>query len=354
MRHYEEFEVNIVHFKKHPMSKFLLRNFLFIIFLTACSPSSHNVSSRRQVNDNSAHGSQSFIESLPVADTSGIAQKDSLSNKKPLSLMELPQTQDGQIVLSEGYYEADFKSYCLQPGTPSPSERDAYQQAPLGGYRKDIVETVLRNSLNRPDLDQRNIQLLLWSVVSGSDFRKLSWEVQSTGEQLLSRKQVFELKGGVMGIVKTVSATLPETGFNGANNKLKQLFELGTSSYELFERIAVLQQPAEISRQAIQKDQWYKQPDGYYLRYFPNGYQHVKIQIYVPEGTLASEKNSGNYMLFDPVTMMAVPANSNSQRLGIGAPITDIIRQIIRIQKTPAPEKKPPVKTKNPKQVIAK
>ena len=266
--------------------------------------------------------------------------------------MDLPQTEDGEIVLSDGFYEADFKSYCLQPGTPSPSGNDAYRQGPLTGYRKDIIETVLRNSLKRPDLEQRNIQLLLWSVVSGSDFRKLSWEVQTTAQQLLSRKQIFELKGGVMGVVKTVSEALPATGVTSANLKLKQLFELGTSSYELFERVAVLQQSHGTNKTAINKDQWYKQSNGYYLRYFPSSYQHVKIQVYVPEGM--AEKNSQEQMLFDPVTMMAIPAHSNSQRLGIGAPAIDIIRKIIQIQKTPDNPKKPPVKPSNPKTVVMK
>ena len=267
--------------------------------------------------------------------------------------MELPQTEDGEIVLSQGFYEADFKSYCLQPGTPSPSDKDAYRQAPLTGYRRDIIETILRNSLKKPELEQRNIQLLLWSVVSGSDFRKLSWDVQTTAQQLLSRKQIFELKGGVMGVVKTVSEALPATGVTSANLKLKQLFELGTSSYELFERVAVLQQTSRTNKASVNKDQWYKQPDGYYLRYFPSSYQHVKIQVYVPREAPAL-KNPGDYLLFDPVTMMAMPTNSNSQRLGIGAPAVDVLRKIIQIQKTPGNPKKPPVKPANPKTVVMK
>jgi hypothetical protein len=203
-------------------------------------------------------------------------------------------------------------------------------QGPLTSYRKDIVETILRNSLKKPQLEQRNIQLLLWSVVSGSDFRKLSWEVQATANQLLSRKQIFQLKGGVVGIVKTVSASMPETG---ATSKLRQLFEAGTSSYELFERVAVLQQTSELKKEEPEKDQWYKQDGGYYLRYFPNSYQHVKIQVYVPEAAYTSATSAGNYLLFDPVTMMAIPRQSNSQRLGIGAPVIDVLRKIIEIRK---------------------
>ena len=332
------------------MSKFLLRNFFLFILLVACNPAHRSITMSHELNDHSTNSSQALPSELVQIDSTAAMQNDSAT--KPLSLMDLPQTEDGEIVLSDGFYEADFKSYCLQPGTPSPSGNDAYRQGPLTGYRKDIIETVLRNSLKRPDLEQRNIQLLLWSVVSGSDFRKLSWEVQTTAQQLLSRKQIFELKGGVMGVVKTVSEALPATGVTSANLKLKQLFELGTSSYELFERVAVLQQSHETNKTAINKDQWYKQANGYYLRYFPSSYQHVKIQVYVPEGM--AEKSSQEQMLFDPVTMMAVPAHSNSQRLGIGAPAIDIIRKIIQIQKTPDNPKKPLVKPSNPKTVVMK
>ena len=337
------------------MAKFLLKSFLPLIFLIACSPTSRNVTttSNRSTHvetNNSTSGTQPPVEALLPVDTTGAGHKDSLLTAKPLSLMDLPQTEDGEIVLSEGFYEADFKSYCLQPGTPSPSDRDAYMQGPLTTYRKDIVETILRNSLKKPELEQRNIQLLLWSVVSGSDFRRLSWEVQGTAQQLLTRKQIFELEGGVMGIVKTVSMALPETGATG---EMKHLFETGTSSYEAYERVAVLRESSHITKPEIKKDQWYKQPEGYWLRYFPSSYQHVKVQVYVPQGTVG--KNPDSYLLFDPVTMMAIPANSNSQRLGIGAPTIDVIRKIIQIQKLPPPPvKKPPVKSQNQKEVIMK
>lgn len=321
------------------MAKVLLKNLLFLFALAACTPSAHNVSSQRSTNNSNTE--------LVSRNEAVIDEKDSLLSTKPVSLMELPATEDGKIVLSEGFYEGDFKSYCLQPGTPSPSAKDAYLQGPLSSHRKDIVETVLRNSLNKPQLEQRNIQLLLWSVVSGSDYNKLSWETQRTAEQLLTRKQIFELQGGVMGMIKKVSASMPDAGVNGANNSLKQLFETGTSSYEAFERIAVLRESSQIKHPGIKKDQWYKQNGGYFLRYFPSSYQQVKVQVYVPKG--AVEKNDDNLLLFDPVTMMAIPANSNSQRLGIGAPISDILRKIIIIQKTPTPPKKQPTKTTNPK-----
>ncbi len=332
------------------MTTALLRNLWFIVFLASCATSSrkstvqHN--SNAQTPDNKAISNPVFP----------YYEKDSsLKNNKPLSLADLPQSQDGDIILSEGFYEADFKSYCLQPGTPDPSSMDAYLQAPLGGYRKDIVETILRNSLSRPDLQQRNIQLLLWSVVSGSDYNKLSSTVKSTARQLLTSKQVFALQGGMMGVVKTIATAFPDNGVSPVFNDMRNLFELGASSYEAYEQIAVLRQPSKIHRADYQRDQWYQQEGGYYARYFPSGYQRIKIQVYLPEGSLDQDgKKAGNYLLFDPVTMMAVSANSNAQRLGIGAPVADVIRKVIEIQKTPRTPKKPPVNNPNPKGIVLK
>jgi len=257
--------------------------------------------------------------------------------------MDLPTTENGDIVLSnKGYYEAVFKSYCLQPGTPSPTNRDAYLQGPLSSNRKDIVETILRNSLKKPYLEQKNVQLLLWSVVSGSNYNKLSYEVQSTASQLLTQKQIFELKGGVMGVIKTVSSSIPDKG-TGAFHAIAQMLDLGTSSYEAYERAAVLREPSVITHPDYKLDQWNKQEEGYYLRYFPDSYKSVKIQVYVPEGLLDStNKHDGKFILLDPVNMMAIPANSNAQRLGIGGPIKDVIRKVIIIAKENGEQKKDP------------
>ena len=322
------------------MLKNLLRYIYWWFLLGACATAT-NIPIRTQHTVSAVN--------TPVI-TSNQFDTSLLTGKKPVSLLDLPVSEEGNIILSDGYYEADFKSYCLQPGTPDPSDRDAYLQGPLTAYRKDIIETVLRHSLKKTNLEQRNIQLLLWSIVSGSNYNKLSWQVQSTAQELLSSKQIFKLKGGVMGMVKTVSSYIPATGSAGAFNEMKQLFELGTSSYDAFEKVAVLHQPSEIKHPGYKKDQWYKQDDGYYLRYFPSGYQQVKIQVYVPQGMVdTTSSKAGNYLLFDPVTMMAIPANSNSQKLGIGAPAIDIIRKIIQINKDPGNIKKLPPTTKDPK-----
>jgi hypothetical protein len=274
------------------MSTTLLKSLSFAFLFAACSRQMHH--SKGPLNNNPG---QPAISEQPVM----------ASDKNPASLMNLPQTQDGGFVLSPGFYEAEFKTYCLQPGTPDPSQGDAYLQSPLTGYRKEIVQTVLLNSRNIPEMNQKNIQLLLWSVVSGSDFNKLSYSVKEDARQLLTPKQIFELQGGIVGLIKTVSY---QSGLLNANSDIKKLFKIGTSSYENFERLAVLREPSKITKKGIKYDTWYKQKDNYYIRYFPLSYQKVRIQVFVPDSLLDAEgKVGGEYLVFDPTGQQAMPVS---------------------------------------------
>jgi hypothetical protein len=306
------------------MTTSILRNLLFVVFLSACS-SSRN-SSQSSTDNNSLNSEVPAQPGLPT-------------DQQPLSLMELPQTQDGGFVLKPGFYEAEFKTYCLQPGTPDPRQGDAYLQGPITGYRKEIVESVLLNSREEKSIDQKNIQLLLWSIVSRSDYNKLSPAVQMDAMKLLTPKQIFELKGGVIGAIKTAAYS---TGVLNANSDMKRLFEASTNSYEAYERIAVRREQSKITKQGVKYDQWYKQNDNYYIRYFPESYKKVKIQIYVPDGLLDTDnKLNGEYVVFDPTGQQAIPAFTNAQRLGIGTPVIDVIRAVIKVNKKQSP---PPTK----------
>ena len=330
------------------MSKNLLSGLMFVVILSSCISTSRNNSTIENDNKNFLNNSQPVTTSFENVDTGFIMNNDVTAGKTAVSLTELPRTQYGGFVLASGFYEADFKTYCLQPGTPGPSVKDAYFQAPLIGSRKDIIETVLRNSQRQSSLDQKNIQLLLWSVVSRSDFDKLSPSVQSTARHLLNPKQIFELQGGMLGVVKTVAKTLPGTSGQG---DLLRLFEQGITSYEAFERLAVTSGSAETWHSEFQREQWYKHNEGYYVRYLPTNYKQTKIQVYVPDGLVDSTSfRNEDYVVFDPTSLVVVPANSNAQRLGIGGPILDVVRSVIIVigSKKEKPRPKQPTPTGHP------
>lgn len=312
------------------MTTTLLKSLSFVLLLAACS------SSR-----NSHQPVTNYTRPAAVPAPPAIAP-----DAKPQSLMDLPQAETGGFVLQPGFYEAEFRTYCLQPGTPDPRQGDAYLQGPVTGYRKELVEAVLRNSRDQHDIDQKHIQLLLWSMVSGSSFDKLSYAVQRDAARLLTPRQIFELQGGWVGAIRNVTQA---TGLLNVNSDMVRLFERGLASYEAYERLAVRQEPSRVTRPGVKYDQWYGQEEGYYLRYFPESYKKVRIQVYVPASLLDSNHQRDNeYVVFDPTGRQAIPAYTNAQRLGVGAPVlADIVRKVIKIRKQQPlppriPEKKDP------------
>jgi hypothetical protein len=322
------------------MSTHLLRCLFVFIVLSSCATTSRNSEQEANQHRSSLNFSEPVSTSFNDVDTLSI-HKDSLANGiMPLPLTDLPRNQHGAFVLSPGLYEAEFKTYCLQPGTPGPSSNDAYFQAPLKGNRKEIIQTILRNSTTHQELEQKNIQLLLWSVVSRSNFNSLSFPVQRTARQLLTPKQIFELQGGMLGVAKTVVKMLPSSG---GVNQVRNVFDMGVQSYDAIERLAVLSTPSKITRTDFKRDHWLKQEDGYFVRYLPSSYSNTKIQVYVPANIGDSASIARNeYALFDPASSVVVPAYSNAQRLGVGGPIIDLVRIIIKTaEKNPAPPKPP-------------
>lgn len=308
------------------MSKQLLAVLHVIVILSACGPASH--APKTATTNRTAYASTNAPVTTTFYDVDSTAIiTDSLAGvDSAISLLTLSRNDAGAYLLSPGFYEADFKTYCLQPGTPAPTVSDAYFQAPLTGSRTDIIETILRRSQNEPDLDQKNIQLLLWSVVSRSNFNTLSPRVQATGRRLLNPKQVFELQGGYVALAKSVVSVLPSS--TGATT-IKQLFEIGAQSYEAYEKLAVLNTPPQPRNTNITRNQWYRQQEGFYVRYLPTGYQQTKIQVYVPKHAAAMD-TTASALLFDPVSLVVVAANSNAQRLGIGTAVGDVLRTVIR------------------------
>lgn len=313
------------------MKRSLLSSLLFIFLLVACS-------SPRKANQSIQNTNANKAEVQPQID----------SGQAPQSLMDLPQTQFGGFVLKPGFYEAEFKTYCLQPGTPDPHNGDAYTQGSISGYRKDIIESVLLNSREQQHIEQRNIQLLLWSIVTGSNFNNLSYAVQNDAAKLLTPKQIFQLKGGIVGIIKQASYT---TGLLNSNSAIKQLFETGINSYESYERIAVSREQSRVIKSGVKYNQWYRQTENYFVRFIPESYKKVKIQVYVPNDLLDADcKLNSEYVVFDPTGKQGIPTFTNAQRLGIGAPvIIGIVRQVIKINKPLPPPKNIPQKKSNPK-----
>lgn len=233
-------------------------------------------------------------------------------------LTGLERTANGGFMLQPGYYEMQTQSYCLKAGTHGPGGGDGYLFAPPLGPMDEIVMAVVRNSVNKPEVNQRDIQVLLWSIIARAKFDDLQNKIKLVATQLLTPKQIVKLNGGALGLVPDAAtqkamdaAPAPVKTVLQAEAQLRQMLASPVATYAEMERVAVLTGAAPIGEgsRSVPSGRWSLHPDGYYVRYLPSGYSNTRVEIWVPQGSPAVGKE------FDPATHIAVPGNTARQRL---------------------------------------
>jgi hypothetical protein len=286
----------------------------------------------KKITENKAVGS--VLEGKPAIST---AFKDvDLKNTRPpdfgenasyTSLSSLTRNEKGRYTLGPGFYETTNLSYCLKAGTNGPAKGDSYGNAPILGKMDDIVETILTasqdlwrsnaggngitNKVSNMIVSQKDVQLLLWAIIAKADFDDMQGRTKAVALALLSPEQIVKLNGGA---VKSAVNFASDKGWmekpewmrkmEEAEQSLRQMYKSANSTYEDFERLAVL---AGMSNepQPVAFGTWFKHKDGYYIRYEPQGYPRTHIRIYVPEKKTVDLKITG---------VIATPSDSR-QRL---------------------------------------
>lgn len=240
-----------------------------------------------------------------------------LVTAEPLYL--LPKAPKGGFVLCAGYYEMTNKSYCLHAGTFAPSQGDGYMYAPTNGSKKEIVTAILKSAEKHPEIEQHQVQILLWAIIAKTKFIDFNNEVKFTAVTLLTTKQLTQLEDGALGflpedLINQAKAKLPENiqAVFEAENSIRGMIASGGYTYQEMEKYAILAGFAP-PRTDFPSGIWTLHPDGYYIRYIPSGYSITKVQIYVPKELIVSL--NGKSLIYDATDDIACPANTGSQRL---------------------------------------
>ena len=267
----------------------------------------------------------SLLEGKPPITTSledakwGDASKDGFTPREAArSLMTLQRTPNGGFVLQPGAYHLQAQSYCLKAGTHGPGGGDGYLYAPPKGPAEEAVVSILRNSVNRPEIPQQRIQTLLWAIIARAKFEDLGADLKATASQLLTPRQLASLNRNALDVVTGPalqqalgSAPAGVRQVLQAEAQLRQMLTSPGTSFAELERVAVLSGAAPLgegSRQ-VPSGRWSLHPDGYYVRYLPSGYSSTRVEIWVPQGSPAVGKE------YDPAAHVAVPGNTARQRL---------------------------------------
>lgn len=209
----------------------------------------------------------------------------------PLSM--LARTSEGGFVIEHpGSYMFEAQSYCLAAGKYSPSGEYGYLYAPLKGPRSTVVKNVLKRSVNHPEIPQQDIQELLWAITSHTKISDMSPEMQKTAKKLLTQEEIYELNGGALGLIpeefldRTFGHLPPQVQqILEAEARLREMLTEGRATYDELEEVAVRfgSPPREEGDLKIPRGRWSFHPDGYFIRYFPDGYRRMLIELYVLE-----------------------------------------------------------------------
>jgi len=259
---------------------------------------------------------QPITTSLPDAKW-GDSSKDGFTPREPeRSLMTLQRTPNGGFVLQPGYYTFVAQSYCLKAGTHGPGGGDGYLYAPPKGPAEDAVMTIVRNSVNHPEIDQHDIQTLLWAIIARAKFEDLSSEHKAVAARLLTPRQLASLNRSALDTAMSLAGHLggipePLRQIAQAEAQLRQMLTTPGATFAEMERVAVLAGAAPLGAgsQPVPSGRWSVHPDGYYVRYLPSSYSTTRQEIWVPQGSPAVGKE------YDPATHIAVPGNTARQRL---------------------------------------
>lgn len=249
----------------------------------------------------------------------GDPSKDNFTPREEArSLMTLQRTPNGGFVVQPGYYNLQTQSYCLKAGTHGPGGGDGYLYAPPKGPAEDVVMSVVRNSVQHPEIQQQEIQALLWAIIARAKFEDLQPQMKTTAAKLLTPRQLAALNRSALDVLSGNALTdalggVPEPlrQIAQAEAQLRQMLTTPGASFAEMERVAVLSGAAPLGEGSrdVPSGRWSLHPDGYYVRYLPSGYSSTRVEIWVPQGSPAVGKE------YDAATHIAVPGNTARQRL---------------------------------------
>ena len=263
-------------------------------------------------------GKPPITTSLPDAKWEDASKDGFTPREDSRSLMVLQRTPNGGFVVQPGYYALQMQSYCLKAGTHGPGGGDGYLYAPPKGPAEDAVMTIVRNSVHHPEIQQQDIQSLLWAIIARAKFEDLQDQLKATASRLLTPRQLASLNRNALDMLSGNALTdalggVPEPlrQIAQAEAQLRQMLTTPGASFAEMERVAVLSGAAPLGEgsRAVPSGRWSLHPDGYYVRYLPSGYSSTRVEIWVPQGSPAVGKE------YDPATHIAVPGNTARQRL---------------------------------------
>lgn len=220
------------------------------------------------------------IKGWPEFDRAVIVQPRRLTNED--------RNKEGVFMLKPGHYQLDFHSFCGKGYTYGPTKGLGYILADWKGSKVGLLKRVLTAYGTTPGVEQQDVQLLIWAILAKVKPQNMQGGAQRALVQLLGKDGPKLMAEGALDFVtdramddlmrKAEPAMRP---FLEAENKMRGLYRDANSTYDQFERLAVLPSPPDL-RIEVPQERWSLHPRGYWIRFDSEGYKKVKAEIIVP------------------------------------------------------------------------
>lgn len=198
------------------------------------------------------------------------------------------KNERGTFRLGPGHYKMSIRSFCCRGYTYGPTKGMGYVLGPWKGAKSGFVQELLRSYGRNPQVDQKDVQLLIWAVIARVKPQDMNSGAQRALVQLMGKD------GGKLladGAVDYITGKVADDLFKKANKELKPILEFenkirglhrkANATYEEFERLAVLE-PKEELKSMVPGGTWNLSPDGYLIRFDPRGYSRTDVDVIIP------------------------------------------------------------------------
>jgi hypothetical protein len=194
--------------------------------------------------------------------------------------------------LGPGYYRLTVQSYCLKAGTHGPTKGSGHLVAPIKGKRDDLVINILSRSVDHPEIEQHDIQLLLWSIIYGQKFTDLEPGLQMRVRPLMTEAEIADLSIGIKDIpLDILPSELRETAqfYKNLRGKLSD----PSATYQDIENMAVIPgaPPSDMLKKTVNPGNWAYIGDGFFMRIMPEVYYKSVLELYRPSKVNVTRDN---------------------------------------------------------------
>lgn len=219
----------------------------------------------------------------------GWPELDRLQPKDFVTLTQTDRNDKFTYSLQPGRFALELRSFCARGYSHGPTEGMGYLSGPWKGGKSAFLQELLARYNRSTDVDQKDMQLLVWAVLSRVKPKDMKGGAQTAllklmgdkGPELMAEGALDHLSDQVTGQVfrQADRAMRPLLEFD---NKMRGLYAQANAPFEEFERLAILPAPATPPKTNVPRGRWLLHPSGYLCRFFPAGYSKTRLEVVVP------------------------------------------------------------------------